>query len=1034
MKFPVMTKRSCIMAAWLLLPLYTLFAQLIVTDPVVPQVDQPVTITFDATQGTGGLADCDCDVYLHTGVITDQSSGPSDWKYVPTTWGVANPDWQLTPVPGEPNLYTYTYGPSISGYFNVPGGENIEQIAFVFRNADGSLEGKGAGGSDIFVDVAQGGGVLSVNLQGDPGAGTVQPLGLALTVSGGSSIEAELTLFDNGVEVGSFNNDFTTAVTFTESGTHEILLEATSDDGQIATASFSVEAGLRLDWSTPVAQVTQVASGSNVIYNATSYVAADLEAFLNGSSIGTDVMTISGDILLNDDGAYDLEIVATYEGETFTDSRLIVVGEPNIQDPPGDFNNGITETEDGLYFQLYAEGKSDVYVIGNFNNWAPAAEARMNRSIDGKTFWVELSDLPEDNVIFQYYVDYQLRVADPFSELVLDPFNDPFISEATFAGIPDYPTGSTEGIVTWVRMNAPEFDWTDEDFVPVEEEKITVYELLIRDFLEDHSYKSLLDTLDYIQRLGVNAIELMPVNEFEGNISWGYNPSYHMALDKYYGSPEDLKAVINECHNRGMSVILDVVYNHVFSQGAVAQLWWDPVAFRPTEENPYLNVVATHPFNVGYDFNHESEATKDYVKTGLRYWIEEYHFDGYRFDLTKGFTQNVCNDNGCASQYDASRIAILKDYADEVWAADENAYVIFEHFAANSEQDELSQYGNGIYFWSGFNPHDEYLEASMGYPSNLNSVLAENRGFTTGQFLVGFMESHDEERMQYKNEQFGNSSGDYDVTNPSTGYDRVELASAFFYTLPGPKMLWQFGELAYDFPINYCPNGTTDPNCRVDPKPIRWDYVEETGRARIYNLIRNLLFLRNNYEVFHTEDYDVSLTQFGKRIHLIGEDIDAAIIGNFNVEPLAIANPFPYAGEWYNYLSTETTSVADPNAAITLEPGEYRIYLSEEVELPGIGLPVSAQEVVGFADFEMTATPNPTSGNLQLAYTLAQSTDVSVSLLDLSGRNLGGELISGNRLAGEQREQLNLDVANGIYFLRLTAGNRVATIKVVVNR
>ncbi|MCB0535881.1 MAG: hypothetical protein KDD14_27005, partial [Saprospiraceae bacterium] len=163
------------------------------------------------------------------------------------------------------------------------------------------------------------------------------------------------------------------------------------------------------------------------------------------------------------------------------------------------------------------------------------------------------------------------------------------------------------------KWGSPDFNWQIEDFQAPPREELVVYELLLRDFLARHDYQTLKDTLDYLQRLGINAIELMPVSEFEGNISWGYNPSFHMALDKYYGTPEAFKSLIDECHRRGIAVILDVVYNHAFSQSPLARLDWDAAAFRPSPTNPWLNVEATHPFNVGYDFNHESPDTRRYI-------------------------------------------------------------------------------------------------------------------------------------------------------------------------------------------------------------------------------------------------------------------------------------------------------------------------------------------------------------------------------------------------------------------------------------
>ncbi|WP_243664309.1 alpha-amylase family glycosyl hydrolase [Rhodothermus marinus] len=92
---------------------------------------------------------------------------------------------------------------------------------------------------------------------------------------------------------------------------------------------------------------------------------------------------------------------------------------------------------------------------------------------------------------------------------------------------------------------------TDFERPPAHE--LVIYELLIRDFVARHDYATLIDTLDYLERLGVNAIELMPVAEFDGNISWGYNPAFHLALDKYYGPADDLKRFVDECHRRGIA-------------------------------------------------------------------------------------------------------------------------------------------------------------------------------------------------------------------------------------------------------------------------------------------------------------------------------------------------------------------------------------------------------------------------------------------------------------------------------------------------
>ncbi|MFK8163563.1 MAG: alpha-amylase family glycosyl hydrolase [Lewinella sp.] len=1001
-----------------------LSAQLITTDPAAPTDDQSVTITFDATQGTAGLANCNCDVYLHTGVITNNSTSASDWKYVQTEWGVADNDWKLSPVDGEANKFTYTFAPNIRGYFGVPTAEEIRQIAFVFRNADGTMEGKATGGADIFVDVSAGGDALGLTVVGDPGQAD-WALGRPLPLLAGATREANLSILDNGTEVASgMGVELSHDLVFTTSGPHKIMIIASTGDGMEVRDSFNITANLVAEFTTPTQEIVNTTLGSNVQMVGTSYITADLslsdgtnEVFSGTAAAFDEQVTLSSGTLTT------YTLTATYQGETATDQVTFLTGPPEVAEPPAGFRPGASDMDNGdVLLQLRAPGKNDVFVLGNFSNWSVTGTSRMKKSADGETFWLTIpaADIDGD-LLYQYLIDGDILQPDPYSTLILDPNNDRFINEATFAGIPPYPTTATTGIVTWHRRAVAPYNWQTTDYERPDPNKMVVYELLLRDFLADHSFKSLTDTLDYLDRLGVNAIELMPVSEFENNNSWGYNVSFHMALDKYYGSPEDLKAFVDEAHARGMAVILDVVYNHAFGQSSLARMWWDEANFRPTFDNPYLNPIARHPFNVGYDFNHDSPLTKEYVKVTTGYWLEEFRIDGFRFDLSKGFTQLFSGDDvGFWNQYDATRIATIKDYADHIWSVEDGAYMIMEHLSENREEKELAEYGQGMYFWSGFNPHDQYLEASMGYPSNIREVLATNRGFDTPN-LVAYMESHDEERMQYKNEQFGNSAGTYDVKDENTGLDRVKLASAFFYTVPGPKMLWQFGELGYDFPINYCPGGGINENCRVDPKPIRWDYRNDFDRAEVYNVIADLMYLRNNYDFFHGVVTKEQLNTTNKILNLSGDDGQAVIVGNFGVTSAAINGVFPSTGDWYDYFSQETTSVTDINATFSLDPGEFRVFLSTPVERMAGQLPTSLNDRE-VARLQLTLSPNPSAGDLNVSFQLTTSSTVTIDLMDATGRMVQ-QLYQGFLSSGTQRLPLSISgQPAGLYFLRINDG------------
>jgi len=872
--------RNTLITLLFVLTCFVAQAQLIWTEPVFPRADDAVTVYFDASEGTAGLEDCNCDVYVHAGVITNQSSGSSDWKYVQTSWGQANDDWKMTPVSGQPNVYSWTISPSIQDYYGVPGGEEIEQLAFVFRNADGTITGKGAGESDIFYNVYPESIPFTTLLLAPTNTLVLKQVGEDLTISAAASEEATFSLFQDGMPIDNgIGEGYEYTIDITETGGHEVLLEIS-----------------------------------------------------NGSQTDT----------------YDFTYAVP------TDNVIAAV--------PAGVEHGITfnadETEVTLV--LYAPNKEYIYVVGDFTDWQLNGDLQMNLAPDGATWWTTVTGLvPGETYTFQYLVDGNLFIADPYSELVLDPWNDPYIPEVTYPNLPAYPDDGV-GIVTAIQPGAEEYDWQVNDFVTPEKGKYNIYEVLPRDFIHRHDYETLIDTLDYFQNLGINVIELMPINEFEGNESWGYNPSFHMALDKYYGTKNEFKRFIDECHARGIAVFVDVVYNHAFSQSPLAQLYWD--GGKPTAESPWFNVDATHDFNVGNDFNHESAATKLFVKKVMAHWINEFRIDGFRFDLTKGFTQNV-NGPFNAGPYDASRIAILKEYADECWANDPDFIVILEHFAANDEETELIEYG--MLTWGNMNHN--YNEGTMGYTgNNLLGTSYKSRGWNTPA-LVSYMESHDEERLMYKNGQFGNAGTNYDTKEEEIGLRRNEMAAVVYFGIPGNKMLWQFGEVGYDVSINF--------NCRVCNKPIKWEYFEDANRKRLYNVYSNMMYLRNNYEVFHTDDFIAQVgggaQTFGKTVQLNGTDMNVNIVSNFNVEAQNVTANFQNTGTWYDYFTGESIEVTNVGDPLFMTPGEYRVYTDEPLNEPiGGYITVTRTEEVLGNHFNLTVFPNPTIETFNLTYEL----------------------------------------------------------------
>jgi len=909
-------------------------AQVVYSDPAFPTAEDEVTLFFDASEGNGGLENCNCDVYLHSGVITNLSNAPSDWRYVFTTWGQANANWQMTPVPGQDNLYSFTFSPSIRAFYDVPGAETIEQIAVVFRDATGNQTGRNDDGGDIFLDLYDSGAGFAYALQSPTDNALVVESGEAITVRVVTSEEANMTVTDNGEELTSITGTLLNYELIAGGeGTHLVEIEIDNGEEQ-QTLNFAYAVPLDID-----------------------------EA-----------------------------------------------------DPPAGLEHGITLEDNQLKLALFAPGKENVFVLGDFNNWRPDTDYQMTPGSDG-TWWIEIDGISDtETFAFQYLVDGEIRIADPYSTLVLDPFNDPFISEEVYPNLPDYPENA-RGITSLVQPEATEYQWQAQGFNRPPKEKLVIYELLVRDFLESHSYADLIDTLPYLSSLGINAIELMPINEFEGNISWGYNPSYHMALDKYYGSISDFKRFVDACHQNNLAVIVDVVYNHAFGQSPLAQLYWDSANNRPAEDNPWLNPVPRHPFNVGNDFNHESPHTRAYTKRMIRYWLDEMRIDGYRFDLSKGLTQtNNPDDVGAWGQYDASRIAILKDYADEMWSTTPGSYAIMEHFADWEEELELAQYGEGMLFWNNMNHN--YRNAVSNGGSSFDGTSYTNRGWDVPA-LISYMESHDEERLLNTALEEGGASGSYDVKDLETALARVEAASTIFYAIPGPKMLWQFGELGYDYSINYCiQDGSVQEGCRTGPKPIRWDYFEEEARAHLYETTRILANLKRAYDVFNTDNFEVATSGDAKKVKLFGDDFDVVALANMGLQEASISQAFPSTGEWYDVFTGETVNVITPNQLTILEAGEYRLYTSEPIEVP---LDTDdPQDSTNRLDLKIA--PNPSDGELSLSYELPGATTVEIEVFDLQGQKLYSQNL-GRQLRGWHGEAITLDLPAGTYFLQLRAGD-----------
>ncbi len=895
------------------------FAQ-VSTEPAVPNANEKVTIIFDASKGSGGLKDCNCDVYLHIGAVTE-SAASTTWSIVPFQWATTDANAKMKKVEGETNLYSFELTPNT--FFENPNGLTIYRLGLVFRNGDGTKEGKNSSGGDIFVNLAQG-------------------FQVVFTSPSSSSVS---------LEVGE-----------------SFIFKAETTE-QLADITFKLD-GVSVKSGTSVQSLSYTYSASQA---GTYKLVAEAESGLNQDSETVDIEVFASSVIAPLPSGVKLGI------------------------------NYISDTE--VILALNAPGKKLVNVIGDFNDWMKMPSYQMNRTPDGEIFWLKITGLiPKKEYIFQYLVDGEIRIGDPYADKTSEPDHDQeIINQGRYPGLLSYPIGKTQYQATYLQTAQENYVWKNTTYEKPASEELVIYELLVRDFDEKRSYKAVEERLDYLQELGVNAIELMPIGEFEGNLSWGYNPSFFFAPDKYYGSKNDLKQLIDEAHGRGMVIILDMVLNHAFGQNPMVRLYNDGEFGSPTPDNPWFNRNATHPFNVGYDFNHESLYTKTFVDSVNNYWLTEYKVDGFRFDLSKGFTQIVSGSNvGQWSQYDASRIKIWKHIYDEIKENHPDAYVILEHLSDNSEEKELAEYG--MMFWGNMN--FDFREMAKGQNKDFNWAYYGSRGWSKPN-LVSYQESHDEERVMWESLTFGATSP-INLKQLENAVNRNQLLTAFYFGIPGPKMIWQFGEFGYDQELN---------NDRLGIKPTKWQYLDNPERRRLFQLYQEMIKLKAAHSVFNNPD-KTTLTLSGtiKSIILESESMDVVMHGNFGLTTSGnVPLSFPKTGTWFNYFTGEEFVVSSTALDFNMRPSEFLLFTDKKLEKPMEGILqedfITSVPKENFPIEDLVIYPVPSAGSLKIRLP-SEMTGAKYRIIDMRGRVLKEGITESGR------EILELDVTDfqaGIY-------------------
>lgn len=831
---------------------FSITAQVTSTPPLLQEDSSDVVIYFHADQGNQGLLNqpSTAALYAHTGVITNASTSTSDWKNAPT-WGDNAAKYKLEYV--SPNLWKLNIG-DIRTYYNItdPAVE-VKKLAFVFRTADNSKEGKGDNGADIFLDVLPDG--LQVLLQSSNTSGNViQPGATNITFNLYCTEKADLTLTVNGTQFGSASGatELTASYDFTANGNYTITGTATVGDKTVTTSA---------EYVRPTAS-TQM----------------------------------------------------DYPG-----------GVPKM---------GAVRNSDGsVTFCLAAPGKTGAMIVGNWNDYLMTDEQTMHyQDYQGdRYFWLTVPDLESGkDHIYYYLVDGQKRVGDPYARLVLDPYNDKYISDEVYPGLPPYPSDFVTDVPLAVfNDNLNQYDWKVKSFRGVDQDNLFIYELLFRDFTGTEgkadgngTVRQAIEKIPYLKGLGVNAVELLPICEFNGNNSWGYNPNFYFAPDKAYGTPDDYKEFIDLCHQNGIAVILDVVFNQTDWLHPWYQLY-------NVGDNPFYNATAPHAYSVLNDWNQEYPLVRQQFKDVLKYWIEEYKVDGYRFDLVKGLGNNSSyanNGDAATNAFNQSRIDNMRDLQLAVLEANPHAYFINENLAGAAEENAMAEYGQ--LNWANLNTQGG--QYAMGYESDsgLDRFYAPYDGRDWGS-TVSYLESHDEERLAYKQNKYGPVEVRSNLAN---AMHRLGSAAAQMMMSPGAHMVWMFSELGNNETTKDATGGNN-----TSPKKVMWSLFDNANRKGLYENYAELANIRAALPEMFANDVEVTMNcsasswTDGRSIILTkgNKQIILAVNPNLTGNDLVIEAPFlTFNDDDYTVLSKsyDTTPAFSAKAGtITVAPNCYAV-------------------------------------------------------------------------------------------------------------
>lgn len=547
---------------------------------------------------------------------------------------------------------------------------------------------------------------------------------------------------------------------------------------------------------------------------------------------------------------------------------------PQVAAAPARVRHGAHDQGDGVVsFALWAPWKQSVHLIGEFNGWDPQADPM---AVDSSGLWWIEKQLPPGEHAYQFVLDGETTIGDPYARALR------------------WDGGSVPHAL--VEVGAQPFAWADEGFGIKPLNQLVIYELHVGDFSPAGTFAGVIEKLDHLAGLGVDAIELMPITEFPGDRSWGYNPAYFFAPEGTYGGAAELKRLVDAAHQRGIGVILDMVFNHTAGDSPLSMLY-------PYGDNPYFGSDG-NPWGFP-DLNLWNDATKRLIADIQSYWLTDFHVDGFRYDYVEGIDWD--------GQSGMSFIT---------WSARQakpHAYLIAEHIVGDPGAVVRETEADASWHWQ----FGKVLRAQLregefeghqygDMEATLRVLTFAGDGYQDNAQPVNYLESHDEERIFYEV-----------LTNPALGeagaVRKSMLGAIALFTAQGVPMLYAGQEFGARAPKT------------IEESKLPWELLDGPDGQALCRHYAALAYLRHTQPALQQNNFAPLLVDPERRLLAFQrwtDDGNLVVVAlNFAPFDQTVALDFPRAGRWHEWLHDYDQEVGDGPVEVDLPDSFGKIWV-----------------------------------------------------------------------------------------------------------